>query len=104
MKNDKDILSAFNRFAGRPVNLTEQTIVRKITKPYGSVQETRYSMDEHNPVIDEILQTAQDMGVRVRIWTPGMQGGTSYDKNRINIRIHRDEKGGWCVGKQFDLF
>lgn len=80
----KSILDLFNQYAGREINVVENGPVA--------------TLNENNPLIQEIRKLAEDNGLRLRIKLPGMRFTMEVNNNRVNFRAEK-KNGQWLLSK-----
>lgn len=92
---DISLSEIFDRYRGTPV------VLRQGMDATGN-RELQAS-EEQNPVLADIRQIAESIGLQLRVWTPTTIGNKSFFKNRINITLTKtdgpDHKPAWHIGK-----
>lgn len=96
-----DISSLFNKYAGKEVQVIEHHRSMMIGGQ-------KFDFDEVNPVKDEptlaaMKKTAEENGLRLRVWFPGWAGTCDYDTKRVNVDVDKAPDGKWRVGSKFSF-
>jgi len=97
MSPKRDISRIFNKFAGREVNMTEETYTVK------GRTFTQVKLDTSDPVIKEMRDEAGKNDLKLRVWWPGVTGKPDARADRVNAHIEKHSDGKWRVGSQFDI-
>lgn len=100
--DNKTLSALFNKFAGREVPLTVTPQSRQIggqTYNYDIID----LADKNDPTIAEIQKTAEDNGLRLRLWLPGAMGTMDVQPNRLNVHVDKEADGKYRVQKNFGL-
>lgn len=97
MSPKRNVSSIFNKFAGREVNMTEETFTVR-GKNY-----TQVKLDANNPVVKEMQDEAAKNGLKLRLWFPGIMGTADARNDRINAHIEKCPDGKWRVAPNFDI-
>jgi hypothetical protein len=92
------ISQMFNHFAGREVPLVEKNMT------YRGQNYTQLELkNSPDPVLEEMRQLAEDKGLTLRVWWPGVAGTMDIRNDRVNAHIQKDEDGKWRVAPQFSI-
>lgn len=97
MTPKRNIGHIFNKFAGREINMTEETYTVK------GRTFTQVKLDTSDPVIKEMRDEAARNGFKMRVWWPGVAGKPDARHDRVNVHIERHGDGKWRVGDKFDI-
>jgi hypothetical protein len=88
------ISKAFNKFAGREVNVTQSLQEIAGMKYYAS------RLDPNDPVIEEIKTFALKKGFNsVRVWLPDTYGTADFAEDRLNVKVAEEKDGKFRVVK-----
>lgn len=85
---EKDILSVFNKYAGKEVAVVET--------PYLDFQ-------ENDATITAIEKDARENGLSVRVWLPGSFGTMDMNPHRLNVHVEKEADGQYRVQPKFNL-
>jgi hypothetical protein len=79
----QDLTKLFNKFAGKEV---QSPVSSKI-----------------DPTISEMKKLAEDNGLKLRLWYPGMMGTMDFKGNRINAYVEKGADGKYRVSNEFKI-
>ncbi len=99
-----DLSLIFGRFAGREVDMLEETKVLDL--PNLGIKQTITSVMPANPkdpVLEEMKSEAKKNGLSLRIWWDGIVGTMDYRTDRVNARIEKCGDGKWRVSSRFNI-
>lgn len=96
---ENDLLSIFNKYAGREVAVAEKTVhLEKLNYTF-----TEAHLDYNDPAIKELEADANKAGLDLRVWTPGSVGTMDVQDNRLNARVDKESDGKYRIQKDFYL-
>ena len=97
------LTSIFSKFAGLEVPMEERTVEIKLrsgTKEYKQL----HLKNDPDPVLQELEDLADQHGLTVRAWWPGIAGTDDFRKNRLNVFIEQDKRDGkWKINPSMVL-
>lgn len=97
------ITSAFNKFAGREVEVVEETKTHHF-KHLGDITLTEVHLkDPNDATLQEMRDEAAVLGLKLRVWLPGTVGTMDYRTDRLNVHIGKEEDGKYRVSKHFGV-
>lgn len=99
--NDASLTQLFNKFNDREIPVTETEKSLKIGGKTYKFTEAEFT-DPNHQVLQEIRQTAQDIGLKLRIFLPDTRGTFDYREDRMNVHINKDPDGKYRV-KGFNI-
>jgi hypothetical protein len=94
---NRDLSGHFNRFAGKEVAVEETTHKTK----YGTYVSAHLA--KANPVVAELKQAIEDMGLHMRLWLPGSAGTCDFRMDRVNVHVEKEADGKYRIAPRFDL-
>jgi hypothetical protein len=96
------ISALFNKFAGKEIDMIENNRTVRIGGTDHTYTEVRLA-NENDPVIRDMHDTAQQAGLRLRLWQPGTAGTMDYRLDRVNAHIEKGPDGKYRIGKHFGI-
>ena len=101
--NENSILAAFNKFAGREVDVIEETKTHHF-KHLGDITLTEVRLkDPNDAVLQEMRDEAAAMGLKLRVWLPGTVGTMDFRTDRLNVHIGKEDDGKYRVSKHIGI-
>ncbi|MBU6476123.1 MAG: hypothetical protein KGL10_06205 [Alphaproteobacteria bacterium] len=94
--NHNGITALFNKFAGREIQVVENARTMNIGGQTCTFDEV--SPVNGEPTLKEMEKTANDNGLRLRVWFPGTVGTMDLRMDRVNVRVSKAPDGKWRVG------
>ncbi|MDE1151444.1 MAG: hypothetical protein PW788_02810 [Micavibrio sp.] len=98
-----DVSHIFNKFAGREVEMLEETKTLKF-KNLGDITMTEVTLkNPSDATLKEMSDEATKNGLSLRVWWPGIMGTMDYDTSRVNAHIEKEADGKYRIAPRFDL-
>lgn len=103
MKNSPKLTKLFNKFVGKEVPMIEKKVPANIGCRI--VETTQVSpADPKDPVLEEMKKTAEENGLKLRVWWPGVSGTKDLRNNRVNAHIAKASDGKYRVTDDFQIY
>lgn len=102
MRPTNKLGAAFNKFAGREIEVIENKqdiVIGGKTYPVTDVK----LKDKNDPVISELRQAAEKAGLKLRLWLPGSVGTMDYRTDRLNVRVEKETDGKYRISKHMNI-
>lgn len=81
---DISLSEIFDRYQGKKILLLEET-------EQATGKRVMSAPEDQNPVLAQIRDTAESIGLQMRVWTPTTVGTKNFFKNRINIILKKTD-------------
>src|SRR4051812_40315344 len=99
---EKSLTDIFNQFAGKEVPMAETSRTLNIGGKDYTFNEIAPA-NANDPTLEAMKKAANDKGLRLRVWWPGIMGTMDYDTRRVNAHIEKAQDGKWRVSNRFNL-
>lgn len=99
---ENSVTELFNKFAGREVPLVEKPYEIKIGEK--TITGTQLELaNDNDPTLAEMNELAEQNGLSLRVFWPGIMGTADIQPNRINAHLEEGADGKWRVSGNFTL-
>ena len=96
-----NLSAIFGKFAGREVNMVETVREIKIGGHTHKLDQAAPASDDKT--IEEMRMKAENAGLILRLWWPGMMGTMDVRADRVNAYVEKAADGKWRIGNDFRI-
>ena len=93
-----NLTAIFGKFAGREIRMTE----KEVDLGFAKVPTVELA-NPRDPLIMHMRKAADDNGLRLRLFWPGVMGTTDVRHDRVTVNIVKGSDGKWRIANDFRI-